>query len=230
MSAAHILLLGRRLAVVSVSFTRRAGKGRRIYPSLDAFLQEEQDWINEIVQWHSSPSAGEQPTDRDWSQRRLALVFGREESGLTDEEVALCSYAIGIPSNPEFPSLNLSHAVAVVLSRLYSWALALDDANISKSMGGVLDGRPHEHPASHAEVDALLDKVNQMLCSIGIVVPESIGGGDRGNHGRKRQSTGHLRSIFQKSKATTAEIRSLFGLLKEVEEKMSHDLDSSSRE
>jgi TrmH family RNA methyltransferase len=50
----------------------------------------------------------------------VALVFGREDIGLTNEEIALCDLAFTIPVAPSYPSLNLSHAIAVVLYELYS--------------------------------------------------------------------------------------------------------------
>lgn len=49
---------------------------------------------------------------------RLGLVFGREDSGLTTEEVGLCSHAATIPSDPEKGSLNLAQAVLVFLYEL----------------------------------------------------------------------------------------------------------------
>ncbi len=49
----------------------------------------------------------------------VALVFGNEEAGLSDAELALCHLAVHIPSSPEFPSLNLSHAVQVVAYALF---------------------------------------------------------------------------------------------------------------
>ncbi len=51
---------------------------------------------------------------------KVALVFGREDIGLTNEEIALCDLAFTIPASPDYPSLNLSHAIAVVLYELYS--------------------------------------------------------------------------------------------------------------
>jgi tRNA/rRNA methyltransferase len=45
---------------------------------------------------------------------RTALLFGNEESGLTDEELGQCDLAVHVPSSPLFPSLNLSHAVQIV--------------------------------------------------------------------------------------------------------------------
>ena len=54
---------------------------------------------------------------------KAAIVFGNERTGLTDEELSVCSLSVCIPANPEFASLNLSHAVQVVL---YVIARALD--------------------------------------------------------------------------------------------------------
>jgi tRNA/rRNA methyltransferase len=48
-----------------------------------------------------------------------AVVFGNEEHGLTKKELSFCNDAVLIPSSPEFPSLNLSHAVQVITYNLY---------------------------------------------------------------------------------------------------------------
>jgi tRNA/rRNA methyltransferase len=44
----------------------------------------------------------------------ISLVFGNERTGLTDEEMRECDLACHIPTSPQFPSLNLSHAVQVI--------------------------------------------------------------------------------------------------------------------
>ena len=44
-----------------------------------------------------------------------ALIFGRENYGLYREELALCEVTITIPTNPDYPILNLSHAVGIIL-------------------------------------------------------------------------------------------------------------------
>jgi TrmH family RNA methyltransferase len=49
----------------------------------------------------------------------IAIVFGRESTGLTRDEIAKCDVLVHIASNPEYPTLNLSHAVAIVLYELY---------------------------------------------------------------------------------------------------------------
>ena len=49
------------------------------------------------------------------NRQKPALVFGRENYGLYKEELALCETTVTISTNPEYPILNLSHAVGIVL-------------------------------------------------------------------------------------------------------------------
>ncbi len=65
-------------------------------------------------------------TPREAAQRALsasatgnvAIVFGNERTGLENDELALCSYAVHIPSDEKFPSLNLAQAVQVLAYEL----------------------------------------------------------------------------------------------------------------
>ena len=52
------------------------------------------------------------------SKQKIALVFGREASGLTNQELECCQYHVHIPTNPEYSSLNLSQAVQVLCYEL----------------------------------------------------------------------------------------------------------------
>lgn len=45
---------------------------------------------------------------------KICLVFGRESTGLTNEELNVCHGQITIPTNPDYQSLNLSHAVQIL--------------------------------------------------------------------------------------------------------------------
>ncbi|MBC7114142.1 MAG: tRNA/rRNA methyltransferase [Archaeoglobi archaeon] len=49
---------------------------------------------------------------------RVAILFGREDFGLLNEELEKCHMIVRIPTEPEYPSLNLSHSVAVILYEL----------------------------------------------------------------------------------------------------------------
>jgi len=56
----------------------------------------------------------------------VAIVFGREDRGLTNEELGLCNFHVHIPSDPEYSSLNLSQAVQILA---YEIRLAYLDEN-----------------------------------------------------------------------------------------------------
>ena len=51
--------------------------------------------------------------EKEESVSRVAIVFGREESGLTNDEISLCDRSTTVPLNEPFPSLNLAQAVMV---------------------------------------------------------------------------------------------------------------------
>ncbi|MFZ5760134.1 MAG: RNA methyltransferase [Thermodesulfobacteriota bacterium] len=53
------------------------------------------------------------------ADQRVAMVFGREDDGLTTAELDLCQRFITIPADPALPSLNLAQAVAICLYELY---------------------------------------------------------------------------------------------------------------
>ncbi len=61
---------------------------------------------------------------QEWptANEKIALVFGNEKTGLLDIEIQLCSHCVRIATSDELGSMNLSHAVAVVLARLYERA------------------------------------------------------------------------------------------------------------
>ena len=46
---------------------------------------------------------------------KVGLVFGREDYGLYNIELAICDVVVSVPTSPDYPVMNLSHAVAVLL-------------------------------------------------------------------------------------------------------------------
>ena len=54
----------------------------------------------------------------------VAILFGNEETGLTDDELSLCNLAVTIPASPQLPSLNLSHAVQVICYEIFRARMA----------------------------------------------------------------------------------------------------------
>ncbi len=56
-------------------------------------------------------------------QSAVAIVFGREDSGLSNVELDKCQYLVHIPTNPEFQSLNIAAAIQVISYELYQASL-----------------------------------------------------------------------------------------------------------
>lgn len=61
----------------------------------------------------------EQLTEKNTGSAEIGLVFGRESSGLTNAELLKCDFTITVPAAPEYPTLNLSHSVAIILYELF---------------------------------------------------------------------------------------------------------------
>lgn len=64
-------------------------------------------------------------------RRKYALLFGPEGLGLFNEELLKCDRVISIPTSAEYPVLNLSHAVAVVLYEIFLTGYARDSVRLS---------------------------------------------------------------------------------------------------
>jgi len=50
----------------------------------------------------------------------IGLLFGRESSGLTNKEIDLCDFSLTIPTSPEYPAMNVSHAATIVFYEVYT--------------------------------------------------------------------------------------------------------------
>ena len=84
-------------AEISIAVSRRVGQWRK-----------RDFWLPELATYM-----------KEYRDKKVVLVFGREKHGLTNEEIQSCDLVCTIPSSERFPSLNLSHAVLVVLYEIY---------------------------------------------------------------------------------------------------------------
>lgn len=116
----------------SVATTARSRARYHYYATpqqAESLLKEKQQWLN-----------------------RLALVFGCEESGLTNEELALVDVLTGIPMAVEYPSLNLGQAVMVFCYQFSS--LMQVQANVAKNAD------PQQLSALRQRTHQLLEKLS----------------------------------------------------------------------
>jgi TrmH family RNA methyltransferase len=93
----------------------------------------------------------------------VAVVFGREQSGLTNDELKLCNALVQIPTSPDFSSLNLAMAVQVIA---YEIQVAAGGEARLKS--------PRENPLATAdEIENLFDHLERVLIGSGFLNPDN---------------------------------------------------------
>ena len=129
----------------------------------------------------------------------VALVFGRERTGLSNDEYELCHAAVHIPANPDYSSLNLAMAVQVLSYEIRLAALAAIPAT-------VVEGEREEPPASHAEMESFFAQLADTLDAIDF------------HKGRAPESAMRkLRRLFLRAQPDTREVRILRGVLADAQ-------------
>jgi len=72
------------------------------------------------IQWPLwTPRQCAREVQKEPANHRVAIVFGRERSGLSNEELDLCHFGLHIPCNPDYSSLNVAAAVQIVVYELH---------------------------------------------------------------------------------------------------------------
>lgn len=66
-----------------------------------------------------SPLSPRQLTDVI-NEKKFAIVIGREDKGLTNDEISECDFIVTIPTSKSSPTMNVSHAAAIILYELFS--------------------------------------------------------------------------------------------------------------
>jgi tRNA (cytidine32/uridine32-2'-O)-methyltransferase len=62
-----------------------------------------------------NPKQAAEEVSRSSSHHNIAIIFGREDRGLTNEELGLCNLHVNIPTDPDYSSLNLAQAVQILV-------------------------------------------------------------------------------------------------------------------
>ncbi|MFP4114125.1 MAG: RNA methyltransferase [Spirochaetales bacterium] len=100
---------------------------------------------------------------RDSDSPAVAIVFGNERSGLSDDELQCCHVAVSIPTSPACPSLNLSHAVGIVAYELYKAAAV--------RTGVAPTGAARSYPSA-MEIESYADSIVGSLGRLGFLTQE----------------------------------------------------------
>jgi tRNA/rRNA methyltransferase len=100
---------------LSAGTTRRRGKNRKGKLLLPQEFAAQADLITGITE------EGGTTNESVSSGGKVAVIFGNERTGLTDEQLDMCTLGVAIPSSKEFGSLNLSHAVQIICYHLFCY-------------------------------------------------------------------------------------------------------------
>ena len=161
---------------VVIGTTRRAGKKRgKVYPVREAAEKIRQLSVN----------------------NRVALLFGREDRGLTNEETAACSFMISIPASPENPSFNLAQALLII-----AYELSCTSYGIS----------PTAEVISNEELSNLFQRLRGIL--------KMAGYEPKGIRDNEKEIMADLRRIIARAAITEREARMLHGVISQVEESL----------
>jgi tRNA (cytidine32/uridine32-2'-O)-methyltransferase len=125
--------------------------------------------------------------------RQVALVFGREHSGLSNDELQMCNQMVCIPTNPEFSSLNVASAIQVLCYEIFRYQ---DKPYEIPAPGG------QDLPASSGEVEGYIDHLRQTLDDCGFLNPQ-----------QPEMLMQRLRRLYLRSELTHNEVNILRGIL-----------------
>ena len=135
----------------------------------------------------------------------VALVFGREYAGLTNEELQRCHFHVHIPSNPEFSSLNLATAVQVLAYEVrMEWLARQGQPTCREKIEttAMLD----TVPVTADDLERYYAHLEKTLVEIGFLDPE-----------KPRHLMARLRRLYGRTNVTKLEMNILRGILTETQ-------------
>ena len=159
-------------AATVVGTSRRIGKHRRPHYRLDRLSRE------------LAGLAG---------RGELAVVFGREDHGLKDAELDLCTHLVHLPGADEYPSFNLAQAVLLVAYELRLSLLGEESTD------------PLEPPAEHADRESMYRHLEHALQTIGYLHEESV-----------EPIMRRLRRLMGRASMTEREVAMLRGMARQI--------------
>lgn len=129
---------------------------------------------------------------------KVAVVFGREQSGLTNEELSHCHHHLTIPSHPDYSSLNLAAAVQVVCYECRMAQLTLEPSSPQEIT--------HDRYATAEELEYFIEHLKEVLIETNFLFPET-----------PKRLVPRLRRLAYRFHLENMELRILRGILTSVQ-------------
>ena len=137
------------------------------------------------------------------ADQQVAVLFGREDRGLTNEELRVCNLHLNVPTSPDYPSLNLAMAVQIVCYELRMLQVA----------GDLPEREDHEWDApfsTRENMERFYTHLEQTLTDIEFLNPAA-----------PRQLMSRLRRLYSRVRLDEMELNILRGILTETQKRVS---------
>ncbi|MCC6501962.1 MAG: RNA methyltransferase [Deltaproteobacteria bacterium] len=131
------------------------------------------------------------------AKNSVAILFGREDKGLRNEEIPPCDMLVEIPTSGDYPSINLSHAVFTVCHHLYTAQV----------------------PKAHAIKAAPKEEVEKMYAHIETALKD-LGYGDNGGEYLLEAIMRNFKRLFGRTGLMLKEVNMLRGILSQVQKRV----------
>ncbi len=139
------------------------------------------------------------------ASHKVAILFGREDRGLTNEELQRCHYHLHVPANPDYSSLNLAAAVQVVVYELRMTALQAQNGEAVHFDDWDMP------PANQESLEHYYEHLEQVLLRLGFV-----------QKGNPRQTMTRLRRLYHLIRLDEMELAILRGMLTSMQNYVYH--------
>jgi tRNA (cytidine32/uridine32-2'-O)-methyltransferase len=124
---------------------------------------------------------------------KIAIVFGREHAGLTNDELLQCHFHVNIPSNPAYSSLNIAQAVQIITYELRMKLLAPK---------AVVAARMEEKLATAQDIEQFYEHLTELMIAINFLRPDN-----------PRRVLQRIRRLFNRVGLEQMEINILRGII-----------------
>ncbi|MGI4851689.1 MAG: RNA methyltransferase [Janthinobacterium lividum] len=154
----------------------------------------------DMISLHMTPhQVGHLMQQHRQENQEFGVLFGPERSGLTNEDVALCSGTISVPLNPDFSSLNLAQAVLLISYEFYQVHLKTAENTISLQQTETQMATKQELTGMFEHLETELDKAGYF----------------RTAH-KKPKMVQSIRTMFSRVPFTAQEIRTFRGIISDL--------------
>lgn len=154
-----------------------------------------------------SPREAGQQAIKEASTSKVALVFGRENSGLSNEELQLSQFHVHIPANPDYSSLNLAMAVQTLSYEMrFAWLQSIESIAGEPVAAGPTSAYPNA-----ADLERFYVHLQQSLTDSGFIVRQHPG-----------QVMNKLRRLFNRARPEENELNILRGILSTYDKRHQH--------